>query len=87
MVGGTSVSPGCFAVCRTHSGVVESEMASTSKNVLLGSMIVAALVALLALVDILTAFPFSGRTVFDIVFLLSAAAVIYMAWDSYKELA
>ena len=57
-----------------------------SKNVLLGSMVVAGLVALAAITDIAIQIPFAGQMVMDIMFILGAAMVIYMGYESYKEL-
>lgn len=53
---------------------------------LFGSIAVAGLVALAALADIFTGSPFAGQTLFDVMFLLSAAIVGYMGWDTYREL-
>lgn len=61
-------------------------MANMTKNVVVGSMAVAGLVALAAIVDLIVGFPFSGLIVMDVLFLLGAAAVLYMGWDSYQDL-
>ena len=53
---------------------------------LIGSMAVAGLVALAALADIFTDKPFAGQIMFDVMFLLSAGIVGYMAWDTWREL-
>ena len=53
---------------------------------ILGSMGAAGLVALAALVDMATGIPFAGRIMMDIMFLLRAALVIFMGYDSYKDL-
>lgn len=53
---------------------------------LIGSMAVAALVALAAVADIVTGTPFAGQVTFDIMFLLSAGIVGYMGWDTWREL-
>ena len=57
------------------------------KNLVLGSFGVAGLVALLAILDIVTAMPFAGSMTMDILFILSAAVVGYLAWDAYSDLA
>lgn len=43
-------------------------------------------VALLVVTDLVTGVPFHGQTVFDILFLLSAAAIAYLGWESMREL-
>ncbi|MBI1310325.1 hypothetical protein GC176_03380 [bacterium] len=56
------------------------------KKMLLGSMAVAGVVGILSIVDLAAGFPFAGQMVFDIMFLVSAALVGYMAFDAYREL-
>jgi hypothetical protein len=61
-------------------------MANMTKNVVVGSMGVAGLVAVAAIVDMIFGFPFAGLLTMDITFLVGAAMVIYMGWDSYRDL-
>lgn len=61
-------------------------MSNASKQMIIGSMAVAGLVALASIVDIITAIPFAGQIVMDIMFLLAAGLVIFMGYDSYKDL-
>jgi ABC-type arginine transport system permease subunit len=61
-------------------------MSNVSKNTIFGSMAVAGLVAILALLDIFTQSPFAGQTTMDIMFIVCAAMVIYMGYDAYKDL-
>ena len=59
------------------------------KRVIIGSMAVAGLVAVAALADIFVGFPFSGWSqtgIMDILFIVSAAIVIYLGWDAYRDL-
>ncbi len=56
------------------------------KNMIFASFGAAGLVSLLAIMDIATKFPFAGSLVMDILFLLSAAIVGYLAWDAYKDM-
>lgn len=57
------------------------------KNLLLGSMIAAGLVALLAIADLAMGIPFSGYSMMmDLMFLISAGIVMYMGWDCYKDM-
>lgn len=60
-------------------------MSKASKQMILGSMVAAGLVALAALVDIVSGYPFAGRLVFDIIFLIAAGLVIYLGWDAYQD--
>ena len=53
---------------------------------LFGSMGAAGLVALAALIDMFSGFFFKQQIVMDIMFLIGAGLVIYMGWDSYREL-
>lgn len=62
-------------------------MADTPKRLVIGSMIVAGLVALAAILDMALGIPFARHMVLDILFLLSAALVGYLAWDAYRDLA
>lgn len=66
------------------SGTVS--MTNLSKNLIVGSMIASGLVVLAAVLDLATQFPFGRNVVMDVLFLVSAAVVIYMAWDSYREI-
>jgi hypothetical protein len=52
----------------------------------LGSVIVAAIVAFLFLMDLFLSIPF-GRpsTLADILFVLSAAAILYLGWETYRD--
>ena len=61
-------------------------MSQVSKNTIIGSMAVAGLVAVLALLDIFTKMPFAGQITMDIIFIVCAAMVIYMGYDAYKDL-
>ena len=61
-------------------------MSNVSKSTIIGSMAVAGLVGVLALVDIFTDSPFAGQTTMDIMFIICAALVLYMGYDAYKEL-
>ena len=69
-------------------------MANQSKNLIVGSMIVAGLVTVAAIVDLaagglIYSAPAEGNTarmIMDITFILGGAAVLYMGWDAYKDL-
>ncbi len=58
-----------------------------TKNMIFASFGVAGLVAAACLLDMATGIPFARQMVFDILFLLAAAVVGYLAWDAYKDLA
>lgn len=66
-------------------------MENAQKRMVLGSMAAAGLVALLAILDLVLGIPFAGGTstavkVMDILFLIGAGLVAYMAWDAYQDL-
>lgn len=56
------------------------------KNLVFASFGAVGLVSVLAILDIITTFPFAGSMTMDILFLLSAAIVGYLAWDAYKDM-
>jgi threonine/homoserine/homoserine lactone efflux protein len=60
-------------------------MSKQIKNMLLGSMAASGLVAVTAVVDMILGIPYAGKMTFDIMFLVSAAVVIYMGYDVLKE--
>lgn len=57
------------------------------KNMIFASFGVAGLVAAVCLLDMATGIPFTRQMTFDIIFLLAAAVVGYLAWDAYKDMA
>lgn len=57
-----------------------------SRNLILASMGVAGFVALLTLLDLVLKVPFGGYSpVFDILFLVAAAILLYIGWETYQE--
>jgi hypothetical protein len=60
---------------------------NSAKNMIFGSFGVAGLVALGCLLDMVTGIPFARQMTFDILFLLAAGVVAYLAWDAYKDMA
>ena len=60
-------------------------MSKQIKNMLLGSMAASGIVAVTAIVDMVLGIPYSGMMLFDIMFLISAAIIIYMGYDVLKE--
>ena len=63
-------------------------MQDLPKRVVIGSMVVAGLVAVMAISDMVLGIPFSGQHTFmmDIMFIICAAIVGYMSWDAYQEM-
>ena len=62
-------------------------MASASKNMIIGSWVVAGLVALIAILDLALAIPFNRESVvMDVLFLLGAGVIFYMGWDAFQDL-
>lgn len=60
-------------------------MSKKMKQLLLISMAASGLVAVTAIVDLIIGIPYSGKMVFDIMFLVSAAIVLYMGYETFKE--
>jgi len=55
----------------------------------IGSMVVAGLVALAAVADLIVGVPFTGTShsrLMDILFIVAAAIVGYLSWDAYRDL-
>ena len=63
-------------------------MADTPKTLVRTSMAVAGVIAALAVLDLATGIPFSGKhtMVMDILFILSAIIVIYLGWSTHREM-
>lgn len=59
---------------------------NVSRNLVICSLLVAAFVAILALLDLVLKTPFAGSMLMDILFIISAAIVGYLGWDAYKDL-
>jgi hypothetical protein len=57
------------------------------KKIIYASFAACGLVAVAAVVDIVAGIPFGGSTLFDILFLLAAAVIVYMGYDSLSEMA
>lgn len=60
-------------------------MSKKMKQLLLVSMAATGLVAVTAIVDLIIGIPYSGKMAFDIMFLVSAAIVLYMGYETFKE--
>lgn len=57
------------------------------KNMILGSMGVAGLVALLAVLDLAMKIPFGGASpIFNILFLSASAILLYIGYETYREM-
>ena len=65
-------------------------MSDTSRNMIYGSIAASAVVAVAAILDLITGIPFgfgSGKTwLMDILFIISSGIVIYLGWDALKDL-
>lgn len=64
-------------------------MSDAPKKMVIGSMIVAGIVALAAVADLLIGIPFTGTSdakLMDILFIVAAAIVGYLSWDAYRDL-
>jgi hypothetical protein len=60
-------------------------MSKQIKRMLIGSIAASGLVAVTAVVDLVLGIPYSGSIVFDSLFLVTAAIVIYMGYETLKE--
>lgn len=56
------------------------------KRMIVIAWIVAGLVALAAVADLALAVPFNRQVVMDVMFILGAALVSYLAFDAYKDI-
>jgi hypothetical protein len=62
------------------------DLSTGPKKAVAISALAGLIVALATVADLIWAFPFAGMIGFDILFLLSAANVIYLAYDAYQDL-
>jgi hypothetical protein len=57
-----------------------------TKKLIIGSMAAAGLVAALAILDLALKVPFNGYSpTMDILYLVAAGIVLFMAWETYRE--
>lgn len=56
------------------------------KRMILIAWVIAAVVALASVADLILAVPFGGILVMDVLFLLGAALIGYLAYDAYKDI-
>ncbi len=61
-------------------------MAGKSQGIVLGSMGVAGLMGLAAILDLALSFPFGGQMALDIMFILAGGLVVYMGIDCMKDM-
>lgn len=61
-------------------------MAGKARNIVVGSMAVAGLMALLAVLDMALQIPFGAQMTLDILFLLAAGLVVFMGVDCLKDI-
>ena len=76
---------GCVKLVFLASVSHELSMSKQIKRLLLGSMVASGFVAVTAVVDLIISIPYSGNMVFDALFLVTAAIVIYMGYETLKE--
>ncbi len=62
-------------------------MSELSKKMVIGSMVVAGIVALMSIADLATGLPFSGKLTkpMDIMFILCAGILGYLCWTVMKD--
>lgn len=57
-----------------------------TKKMIFGAMGAAGLVALLSVLDLSLKFPYGGYSLaMDVLFLVAAAIVLFMGWETYRE--
>lgn len=56
------------------------------KRMVLAAMIAAGLVAVAAILDMAIGIPFRRAMVMDILFTISAGVVLYLSWETYREM-
>jgi hypothetical protein len=61
-------------------------MAKQGKNMVVGSLIAAGVVAVLAVLDLALAYPFNRALYFDIACLIGAGIVLWQGWGVYQKL-
>ncbi len=59
---------------------------ASRKRMIVASWIVAGVVAAAAVADMAIAFPFNRQIVMDVMFLLGAGLVAYLAFDAFKDI-
>ena len=62
-----------------------TQMAGKSQGIVVGSMGVAGLMGVAAILDLALGFPFGGQMVLDIMFILASGLVVYMGIDCMKD--
>lgn len=62
-------------------------MSDLSKRLVMGSLIVAGVVALMSIADLATGMPFSGKLTktMDVLFLICSGILGYLSWTCMKE--
>ena len=62
-------------------------MSDLSKRMVIGSLIVAGVVALMSIADLATGLPFSGELTktMDIVFIICSSILGYLSWSCLKD--
>jgi hypothetical protein len=67
--------------------IISSSVPTMTKNMIFGSVAVAGLVILVSILDMTLKFPFGGYSITtDILFLVGAVIVLYMGWETYREI-
>jgi hypothetical protein len=61
-------------------------MSKAPQKLVLGSVVVAGVVAVAAIADMIVGLPFSQNILMDVMFLIGAGLVIYMGYDTFKDL-
>lgn len=62
------------------------DLSTSSKKVVFGSAVAAALISLATSADLIFGYPFHGMVWFDLAFLISACCVLTMAYETWLDL-
>ena len=69
-----------------HRFIGASRVSDLGKKIIITSGVVCAIILIMAILDIVSGqFPFGGSMGLDIVFIISAAIIGYMCFDTLKE--
>lgn len=61
-------------------------MSNSVKYMVMGSMAVAGLITVGAILDFILGFPFGGHAIMDVCFIIGAGLVLYMGYESLRDL-
>jgi hypothetical protein len=60
-------------------------MSGLSKNLVITSLVLTGIVGVAAALDLVMGIPYGGKIILDIMFLLGAAMIGYMGYETFKD--